>query len=132
MNRKFLRIFLLSSVVIGAAAAVFFTSAKYNIQKNVRVTCMYMAYACGDCYPQYNVENVLPSSLEKKLLNNDIDIEFASKEQEQLFKKKVGRCRICYKFDFKGDLFYSEKKNCYVIKLGNYKMQLKDNKCCDY
>lgn len=131
MSRKLLLIILLSFVAIVIAAVLFFTSAKIDIQKNVSVKCMYMAYACGDCYPQYNVRDVYPSSLRQKLLKKDIDIEFASKEQEKEFIKKVGICRICYKFDFNGDLFYSEKKNCYVIKLDSYKIQLMDKKCCD-
>ena len=130
MKRKYLLVIVLSLVML-ATSAVYFKSAKYNIQKNVSVKCVYMAYACGDCYPQYSVSEVLPSSLDKKLLKKDIDIEFASKEQEEEFKKQIGVCGICHTYDFKGDLYYSNKKGCYVIKLGEYKLKLKDEKCCE-
>ena len=55
----------MSLVVVAAAAAYYFTSAEHNTQR-VTVKCMYTAYACGDCYPQYNVREVIPYSLEKK------------------------------------------------------------------
>jgi uncharacterized membrane protein YGL010W len=131
MKRKYLLLTALFLVILTTAAVYFFTSAKYQIQKDVSVNCMYMGYACGDCYPQYNVSKVLPSSLEKKLLKKDIDIEFANKEQKEQFEKKVGICGICYIYEFKGNLYYSEKKNCFVIKLTDYNLKLKDEKCCE-
>lgn len=132
MKRRSLLITLLSLVTIATAAAYFFKTAKYAIGENVSVKCMYMAYACGDCYPQYNVRDVSPLSLKKQLLKKDIDIEFASEGQEEEFKKNVGICGICYMYDFKGHLFYSKKKKCFVIKLDDYKLKLKDKKCCEY
>jgi len=131
MKRKYLLGTLLSLAVLTAAAAFFFTSFKYSVQKDVSVSCVYMAYACGDCYPQYNVRNVKPSDVERKILNKDVDIEFVNKEQKDAFEKQVEACGICYIYEFKGELFYSKKKKCYVIKLREYKMTMKDKKCCD-
>ena len=131
MKRKYLLATAVFLVILATAAVYFFTSANYIIKKNVSVTCMYMGYACGDCSPQYNVREILPLSLEKKLLKKDIDIEFANKQQKEEFEKKVGICGICYIYEFKGGLYYSEKKNCYVIKLTEYSLKLKDEKCCE-
>lgn len=123
---------MLLLVAIAATATYFLKFAKYHVQNDVIVNCMHMGYACGDCYPQYNVHKVSPVSLQKKLLNQDIDIEFANSKREAEFNKKIDVCRICYIFDFKGDLFYSSKKGCYVLKVARYKLQLKMPNCCEH
>ncbi|AEV97020.1 hypothetical protein A4D02_18370 [Niastella koreensis] len=132
MKRKFLLPGILLFVAIAATATYFLKFAKYHIQNNVSVNCHYLAYACGDCYPRYNVSKVSPASLGKKLLNQDIDIEFASTRQEQEFNRKIVTCAICYNFDLKGDLFYSSKEGCYVLKVASYKLKLNFAKCCTH
>jgi uncharacterized membrane protein YGL010W len=89
-----------------------------------------MSYACGDCYSQYNVREIQPAVLEDRLLKKDINIEFATKKQEKEFENEIGICGICYVYDFKGDLYFSNKKHSYVMKLSEYKARLNDKNCC--
>lgn len=131
MKRKYLLALTLVFLLLTTGAIYFFTLAEYAVKRNVIVTCRYMGYACGDCYPQYNVNEVLPSSLKKKLIAKDIDIEFESDKQEEEFTKKISSCSICYIYNFKGDLYYSEKEDCYVVKLRDYSLKVKDGKCCE-
>jgi hypothetical protein len=119
-------------VTIGAAAAWFFKYGKYPVEKNVHVLCKNMMYACGDCYPQYNVKLVMPESLGKKLSKQDIDIEFENSREEQKFEKKKGICGICYDYDLKGDLYYSLRKRCYVLKVSRYKLKETFKGCCSH
>ena len=86
-----------------------------------------MSYACGDCYPQYNVQTFAPASLKKKLLGKDIDIEFTSKKQEQRFNTKAGDFGICNQYNLTGDLYYSFRKGCYVMKLSKYIVKLRED-----
>ena len=90
-----------------------------------------MGYACGDCTPQYFVFEISPVSLEKKLIKKDIDIEFLEKTLQEKFEKELGICRICYIYEFYGDIYYSIKKKCYVIKVKKYNLKIKDKNCCD-
>jgi hypothetical protein len=129
MKRKYI---IIGIITIVAATAWFFTSAKYPVEKNVHVLCNYMGYACGDCYPQYTVKLVMPESLGKKLANKEIDIEFDNAEKERAFEKKRSDCSICYQYDLFGDLHYSNRKKCYVLKVKQYKLKEKFEGCCSH
>ena len=130
MKRKPLFIVVVSLITVSAATAWFFLFAKYPVQKNVHVLSSYMGYACGDCYPQYKVKLVMPESLGKKLINKEIDIEFDSAEKEREFENKRSECSICYQYDFGGDLYYSNRKKCYVLKVARYKLKETFKGCC--
>ena len=131
MNKKVLLLMILLVAAISVVAAFYFNSRTRLIQKDVEVKTVYMAYACGECYPQYSVIQVQPASLKKELHQQDIDIEFKDKKQADMFEEKVGLCARCFVYDFKGDLYYSGKKDCYVIKLSEYHLKLTDKECCE-
>lgn len=129
-KKKRLLMFIAAAVIIASATVWYFNFSKFKIRENVSVECNYIRYACGDCYPRYNVTTVNPSVLTSKLKGKDIDIEFSSKEQEAAFKKQIGICDGCYKYSLRGDLFYSQKKDCYVLKIKKFKLVLWSKDCC--
>lgn len=118
-------------LIITTTVIILVTFFQKFTQKDVSVKCYYMGYACGDCTPQYYIFEILPVSLEKKFLKKDIDIEFLKKNQQEKFEKGIGIYRICYIYEFNGNLKYSIKKNCYVLKVKKYNLKLKNKNCYD-
>lgn len=116
--------------MLTAAFIWYFKFSSTKIQENVNVECRYMAYACGDCYPQYKVKKVKPASLGTKLTGKVIAIEFSNEKQEIEFGKQTSRCIICYNYSLSGTLYYSRKMDCYVLKLQKFKLSLPDKECC--
>lgn len=99
---------------------------------SVKVKCVYMAYACGDCTPQYQVIEVIkPVSLKDKFLKQDIEIAFDDIQIENQFKKKIGNCSICYYYEFYGNMKYERKRKCYVLNIEQYNLVLKNKECCN-
>jgi hypothetical protein len=97
----------------------------------IKIKCNYMAYACGDCYPQYKVNEILEGGSEEvnKILNTEIIVKFEDKKMEQKLDKSTAKCVICYNFTFTGDLKHSSKNGTYLIaKTAEYK--LKNDSCC--
>ena len=130
MKRKYVLIFVLLTVAVTTGIIYYFTSNRKLIKEQVTVECRHMGYACGDCYPKYKVSKVSPEKFNELILGDDIDVAFSSKLQEEKFEKEIGECRICYNFTFKGDLYFSEDKNCFVLKLQDYSMKMWSKDCC--
>ena len=90
-----------------------------------------MAYACGDCYPQYRIDEILEGNeANKKLLKSEINIEYKTAEIENKLDKKVSKCIICYDFYFTGQIKRSKSKGLYLLA-ENVEAELRDNKCCN-
>jgi hypothetical protein len=93
-----------TAFLLGILLIVYFT---VSTKTNVQLQCIYMAYACGDCYSQYRVQQVYaPSSMRDKLMNKDIAVVFDNARQEAAFNDKVGDCLICYVFDLRGTISF--------------------------
>lgn len=119
------------TIICSLALDYYFMFGERVIKKNTTLSCNYMAYACGDCYPQYKVEKA-PGVLEKKLLNKDIMIAFSSQIQEDKFNRQVQRCAICYNYKLTGDLYYSNRYKCYLLQVINYKITETFRGCCTH
>lgn len=130
MNRKWKAACILA-ILTALALDYYFMFGERIIKKNTTLSCHFMAYACGDCYPQYKVEKA-PGELEKKLLGKDIMISFNSWIQEEKFLKQVERCAICYNYNLTGNLYYSNRYKCYLLKVINYKMTETFRGCCTH
>lgn len=103
---------------------------KFKSVNNIRLKCIYMAYACGDCYPNHKITKIVngPSSID--LINKEINVEFAEKELEVKFDKEVKNCAICYDYEFFGDLEYSIFDGYYTLSIKEYNLWM-DQKCCN-
>ncbi|HND89297.1 MAG TPA: hypothetical protein PK971_13260, partial [Saprospiraceae bacterium] len=76
-----------------AAVAICLAACQPNIENDIQLQCHYMAYACGDCYPQYRVEKVAEGRAAKQeLLGKDINLEFESEEKRQVFEQLQRDC----------------------------------------
>lgn len=98
---------LLLSGLFGVAYYCLFIPKQLN-EDTVVFKFQYMAYACGDCYPQYNLKAVLQS---KKNLENlvceDFDISFKSAALEKQIEKETEECAICYDYIYTGYIKYA-------------------------
>lgn len=90
-----------------------------------------MAYACGDCYPNYKIEKVLePVIIMDNLIGEDIDVLFENSRIQTQFDYKTRRCKICFTYEFYGNLDYSILKSTYTLAVQEYKLNFHES-CCD-
>lgn len=112
-------------------AIVFFFSNRKNIGDEITIRTNYTMYACGECYPQHRIKEIInPKQGFEFLLDKEINIIYSSRKQEDSIKKATEKCIICYQFFFTGKVIFSEK-NGYVFKAKSAKIKLWDDKCCD-
>jgi len=117
--------------IIALISILSFNYQKSN-NKEVKLKCVYMAYACGDCYPQYKVEAVLyPDNISKKVMGKEIYVEFKDREMEDKLTQEVHQCAICYYYIFSGELKYSIFKKAYTLEIDEFDITLKFNDCCE-
>lgn len=101
----------------------------------VRIKCHYMSYACGECQPQYNVDEILNSSdgkLDKsKVLGQDIKLVFKSPEEEKKIDAQVEKCIICYDYYVHGYLTFLTSKGYYILNVDTCVVKLRFERCCE-
>jgi hypothetical protein len=127
---------LIVSILAGTLLVTLFIGFKSHFQKQSRkanVKCRYMAYACGECEPQYKIVEVIKGfDLNKqKLINKDIKVVFKSSSLESKIDSLTQKCAICYDFLFYGDLSYLPVKEYYEIKVDTCTVKLRDKTSCD-
>lgn len=116
--------------VISIICIICLVACQPKEKNDIQLQCRYMAYACGDCYPQYKITDVLNDSIAKRELSGkDINLEFENEEKEQEFVQLQGNCGICFLYKFKGDLRYSITKG-HILKVSDYNLE-KYPECCE-
>ena len=91
----------------------------------------YMAYACGDCYPQWRVDSsfAVKKGL-KELTGVDFYVNHKGRRIEELISDSVSKCMICYDFYFTGFL-KKTLSNRYKFDTDSFKMELRSKDCCN-
>ncbi len=131
MKKRKIVIILLLTLTLAVGTWAAYTFIPKSIDKQVTLKCRYMAYACGDCYPQYRVDEVIiPSSgnLQEDMLKKEISVFYKAKELENHISKETSKCIICYDFYFSGELKQSASKG-YFLEVDSAKIELRPN-CC--
>lgn len=118
-------IVIVSSIIMAVTSYLQLTQKQY-----VKVICNYMMYACGDCYPQYNVKEIISGNSELKIVGQDINIEFDNPKAEKQFNEKTPICVICLDYYLSGQIRYSLWKGNYILNVSNYSIILPDSTCC--
>jgi len=126
---KFKILYLVLAVI---AATVAFCFIPFKVSKGkMKIKCHYMAYACGDCYPQYHVDSIIKGEAMVDILGTDLLLVFNKPGLETSLEEQTWRCKICYDFYLTGELKKSVAKgNYFVVERGGYKMRFKE--CCQY
>jgi len=97
----------LVSICVVAFALLFVAWKAYDgiyFKKNagaMTIKCHYMAYACGDCYPQWKIDSgfAVENGL-KDLIEKDIYVNYKGKQIGE--PDSINKCMICYDFYFTG------------------------------
>jgi len=89
-----------------------------------------MAYACGDCYPQYHVDKVLKGTTKEKVLDTDLLLTFKDPVQEEVMDEQTSGCIICYDLYFSGELWKTRWKGMYLVVEHVYYKQ-RNKRCCE-
>jgi hypothetical protein len=87
-----------------------------------------MAYACGECQPQYKITEVFDKKYQF-LKGTDIDIDFKKFKLDSI-EKQTSDCAICYDYYLTGNLRYNRFSKTYLIQVqeGYYKLRFQN--CC--
>ena len=94
--------------------------------------CHYMAYACGDCYPQWKVDSgfAVENDL-KELMEEDLYVTYKGSDvQGSSLPDSVNKCIICYDFYFTGTL-KKTLRGKYQFEADTFKMKLRSKDCCN-
>ncbi|MBP6432600.1 MAG: hypothetical protein KA319_12610 [Ferruginibacter sp.] len=128
--RKVLFISVFILIIVGIVVVENTQSKNAN---KVKIRCYYMAYACGDCFANYKVKEILEGEnhVKGKLLDRDVKVVFKSKELESKVDSMTKRCAICYDYYFEGRLIYQPKEEYSVLEADTCRIQLRDLKCCE-
>jgi hypothetical protein len=99
--------------------------------QSMTIKCHYMAYACGDCYPQWQIDSnfAIQKGL-KELIEKDLYVDRHGTAIEELITDSTSNCMICYDFYFTG-LLLKTLGGRYRFKTNNFKMELKFPDCCN-
>lgn len=95
------------------------------------IKCHYMAYACGNCYPQWQIDSNF--AVEKglnELIGKDIYVERNEIAIEELITDSTSKCMICYDFYFTGSLKKTLSSK-YRFDAGSFQMELRFKDCCN-
>ena len=115
-------------IILIVSAVLYFKSFDASKGK-VKLKCYYMAYACGDCYPQYRIDKILEGNLDTSYLGKEISLEFEIPEKESELDNKTGRCITCYDFYLTGLLKRSKTKGIYLLT-EEAEAKLRNKSCC--
>jgi hypothetical protein len=100
MRFRFIVIILPCLILVGCLLV--FLPISINSEP-VEVKFRYMAYACGNCYPQYKVYTIQPTdTLLDDFVEKEFWVEFDSQGQEKSVMDQSERCMICCEFLFTG------------------------------
>lgn len=123
---------LFSILFIIFLACVYFLWPTEIAKGQVQIKCHYMAYACGDCYAQYRIDDAygIDGSIKDKLIHTDIYVQFKSTDIEYALDNATGQCATCYEFLLTGHLQQSRAKGYYFLaEKAQYKLRFKG--CCN-
>ena len=127
--KRFSLLLIVVALVFGAWKAydnIYFRKDKQPIA----IKCDYMAYACGDCYPQWHIDSGF--AMEKglrALIGKDIYVERNGIALEELISDSTGNCMICYDFYLTGSL-KKTLSNKYKFEVDSCQMKLRTSDCC--
>jgi len=95
------------------------------------IKCHYMAYACGDCYPQWHIDLSFGAENDfKNLIEKELYVNYKGKEVEESLPDSVNKCIICYDFYFTG-LIKKTLSDKLKFETDSFKMKLRFPDCCN-
>jgi len=90
-----------------------------------------MAYACGDCYPQWHIDLSFGAENDfKNLIEKELYVNYKGKEVEESLPDSVNKCIICYDFYFTG-LIKKTLSDKLKFETDSFKMKLRFPDCCN-
>ena len=98
---------------------------------NMTIKCHYMAYACGDCYPQWQIDSSFAAENDlKDLKEKDIYVYYKGEQVEESLPDSISKCMICYDFYFTG-LLKKTLSDKHKFETNSFKMELRFKDCCN-
>jgi len=119
------RILLLTFTVLFITSVCYYFYAQRKCA--VQVDCLYIRYACGDCYPRYNVRRVISRGCNLKLLNEDISLEFNNDDLSNRFDRETPVNIVSPAYFLEGHIHYSIWKRHYILTVSNFTYIKKDS-----
>lgn len=128
MNLKYK--YLISSSLLLILVLMIINNINFTVSEKISLKCHYMAYSCGDCYNQYQVEKIVSVTDNYDfLLGKEIAISFENENIAKELDKKTQKCVICYDFYFDGYVKKTIYQNIF-FQVSDIKIKLREN-CCE-
>jgi hypothetical protein len=133
MNKLFTRTLI---VLLFGSLAFYFSWKGYNnfyfseTDKPITLRFHYMKYACGDCFPQWNVDSILDRDEKyQKFFNKDMQVFYKEKKLDDQLGDADRNCIICSEFYITGEVGKTlSGKYKLMAEKYNY---IKDTACCN-
>jgi hypothetical protein len=128
---KVIAVSILSLIVLAFLGGKFYFMYYFlQTPKSVTVEFRYIRYACGDCYPRWNVIKFNEDTkMNKSFYNKDMQIYYKGKKLDDVLNDEDWDCVICSKFIVTGKI---EKTLSGKYKFLSDECKLiKDKSCCD-
>lgn len=89
-----------------------------------------MQYACGECYPQWNVLKVYgDNNMSNRFYDKDMQVYYKGKKLDDVLNDDDWNCIICSKFIITG-IVEKTLSNKYRFIADKYQL-MKDKSCCE-
>jgi hypothetical protein len=88
-----------------------------------------MAYACGDCYPQYRVDTIYLDSKGMLKKGDEVNLTYFKNGRGLELVEEIDSCWICYEFYIEGKM----RNNLFTnktVKVDKYHLKLR-RECCE-
>jgi hypothetical protein len=127
-------LFIIAIIVVASLFGAWKTYNGIYFLKNKRpltIKCHYMAYACGDCYPQWHIDSSFAVEKDmKELIEKDIYVIYKGRQVEESMPDSVDKCIICYDFYFTG-LLKKTLSDKHKFVVDSFQMRLRFPNCCN-
>jgi len=95
------------------------------------IKCRYMAYACGDCYPQWRTDSSFAAENDlKELIEESFYVIYKGKGVDESFPDSINKCIICYDFYFTG-LMKKTLIGKYKFETDSFQVKMDSPDCCN-
>ena len=95
------------------------------------IKCRYMAYACGDCYPQWHTDSSFVAENDlKELIEENFYVVYKGKQVEESLPDSVNKCIICYDFYFTG-LMKKTLSGKHKFETDSFQVKMESPDCCN-
>jgi len=125
-------IIILAFLVLLVAGWKFYDGFYFRQNKKiVQLKCNYVMYACGECYPRWNIDSTFATQKGfNELIGKDFYVFFKGKEVEESLPDSIDKCMQCYDYYFTG-ILKKTLNDKFKFEADTFKIKIENPDCCN-